>query len=568
MHACNCSLALDGRLQQGEEGRTHQHRSSGGRDCATHDLLSASRRVALTYENTPDWVSLPSGTPAQIETGAAGSLESETFTISTTYDALNRVVTHTTPDGKATVPAYNEANLLNAVSVTSGGTTTPVITNIDYNAKGQRILCQHAGYKIEYDYDPKTFRLSHLWTTRASDSLLLQSLRYFYDPVGNIVELQDRAAWQPYFTTEPNVNADGKYEYDAVYRLVKAEGREHPGQQPNNADPELGNVLPHANDTQTLFRYSETYAYDKVGNIQSVTHAPIGTAPPTSTWTRKYKYATDSNQLLGTSVPGDPDGTFSASYGYDLHGSMTSMPHLSTIDWDHADRMQHADLGGGGHAYFTYDAAGQRVRKVWEHHDQTELVEERIYLGGCEIFRRRHHTVQDAVEEERQTLHVMDDQRRVAMVETKTVDTTPGATVGVPRWRFQLDNHLGSSCVEVDDEAAVISYEEYHPYGTTALRISDGSAEVSAKRYRYTGKEKDEETSLYYHGARYYAPWLGRWTAADPGNHDPNGNRYVYVAADPIRFLDPDGRDWKDSLSWSQRAALWLDDRIQASPVA
>ena len=156
------------------------------------NLLSASRRVAKTYQSTPDWGLLPSGTPAQIETGAAALLETESFTISTTYDALNRVVTHTAPDGKVTVPAYNEANLLNAVSVTSGGTTTPVITNIDYNAKGQRLLCQHAGYKIEYDYDPKTFRLARLWTTRASDSLLLQDLRYFYDPVANIVELQDR----------------------------------------------------------------------------------------------------------------------------------------------------------------------------------------------------------------------------------------------------------------------------------------------------------------------------------------------------------------------------------------
>ena len=40
-------------------------------------------------------------------------------------------------------------------------------------------------------------------------------------------------------------------------------------------------------------------------------------------------------------------------------------------------------------------------------------------------------------------------------------------------------------------------------------------AEVSGKRYRYTGKERDEETGLYYHGARQYAAWLGRWTRAD-----------------------------------------------------
>jgi RHS repeat-associated protein len=70
-----------------------------------------------------------------------------------------------------------------------------------------------------------------------------------------------------------------------------------------------------------------------------------------------------------------------------------------------------------------------------------------------------------------------------------------------------------------------ILYEEYHPYGTSAYR-SFQSSEVSAKRYRYTGKERDEETSLYYHGARYYAPWLGRWTQADPAGTVDGTNLY------------------------------------------
>jgi RHS repeat-associated protein len=70
---------------------------------------------------------------------------------------------------------------------------------------------------------------------------------------------------------------------------------------------------------------------------------------------------------------------------------------------------------------------------------------------------------------------------------------------------------------------------------------------VSAKRYRYTGKERDEETSLYYHGARYYAPWLGRWTAADPlGIAEPGRpdlNLYAYVSGRATLLLDPTGLD-------------------------
>ena len=68
----------------------------------------------------------------------------------------------------------------------------------------------------------------------------------------------------------------------------------------------------------------------------------------------------------------------------------------------------------------------RNVRKVWEH---SGLIEERIYLGGYEVYRKRDAT---GLLLERQTLHVMDDARRVAMVETKTVDTS-GPLTATPR---------------------------------------------------------------------------------------------------------------------------------------
>ena len=95
--------------------------------------------------------------------------------------------------------------------------------------------------------------------------------------------------------------------------------------------------------------------------------------------------------------------------------------------------------------------------------------------------------------------------------------------------------------LEVDGAGAVISYEEYHPYGTTAYWSAASGIEVSQRRYRYTGKEKDEETGLYYHGARYYAPWLGRWTAADPAGMVDGPNLYAYVRGNPVRLHDPSG---------------------------
>ena len=218
---------------------------------------------------------------------------------------------------------------------------------------------------------------------------------------------------------------------------------------------------------------------------------------------------------------------------------MTSMPHLPAMEWDHNDQMREVDLGGGGTAYYTYDAAGQRVRKVWEH---SGLVEERIYLGGWEVYRKRDSLGNLLVE--RETLHGMDGTRRVVLVETKTVDVDAGgAFTVVSRYRFQLDNHLGSASLEVDESGLVIGYEEYHPYGMTAYASGRGGAEVSGKRYRYTGKERDEETGLYYHGARHMAPWLGRWTSADPAGLVDGPGLYTYVRNSPIRLKDPTGKE-------------------------
>lgn len=89
--------------------------------------------------------------------------------------------------------------------------------------------------------------------------------------------------------------------------------------------------------------------------------------------------------------------------------------------------------------------------------------------------------------------------------------------------------------------SGISSYEEFHPFGTSSYRAANSGIEVSAKRYRYIGKERDEETGLYYCEARYYACWLGRWTAADPIGLGDGVNRYAYSRGNPIKLSDPSG---------------------------
>lgn len=502
--------------------------------------IEIARRLAADYHGAPDWTPLATLTSlSAIEAAAAALLDSETFTTTTAYDALDRVISKTTPDASETRPTYNEAGFLGRleVRIRGAGTVTTFVQNIDYNARGQRERVEHGnGTVCVYQYDPETFRLVQQRTTRTADGQLLQDLRYEYDPIGNIVQVTDAVSFG-----KPDVSANGLYQYDAIYQLVMAEGREHPGQQPSADDAPLL-VLDHPNDLTALRRYRETYAYDPVGNIEEVSHQPLGSGP--AGWTRLYHYATDSNRLLGTSLPGDAPGVFSAVYNHDPAGNMTTMPHLAELRWDHANRFQLADRGGGGQVHFAYDAAGRRVRKAYEHGG---FVEERVYLDGFELYRNRNRT-SGQVELVRQTLDVS-DATRIALVETKTVDTSIPGFASTTRLRYQLANHLESTSTELDQTGAVIGYEEYFPYGGTSWQASSSTTDVSSKRYRYTGKERDDETGLYYHGARYYAAWLGRWTSADPAGLVDGTNLYRHVRNNPVRLVDPAGTDPEDRTS-------------------
>jgi RHS repeat-associated protein len=552
------------------------------------NLLRASRRLASEYKRVIDWTTVDDELPDEattlfdpdtLEESLMPFLETEIFTTRTEYDALNRPITITTPDNSVHLPAYNEAGLLERMEVRLRGAAqaTLFVADIDYNAKGQRQRIEHGnGVITAYSYDFETFRLTRLESTRPAfppGQRLLQDLHYAYDPAGNITSIRDFAQ-QTIFFDNSMVEPHCDYTYDALYRLIRAEGREHAAQNNIQRDAEdffpiIG--IPFPNSPEALQQYTEEYEYDGVGNIMSFTH--IGGA--SLRWKRCYQYAQDSNRLLGTSSAGEfaqqlcpvhyvpgPDSALSGQYEYDLHGNMTSMPHLPLMRWDFRDQLQASAqqvVNNGGTpetTWYVYDAAGQRVRKVTERQaapgQSPTRRNERIYLGGFERY-REYNGNGNTVTLERQTLHVMDDQQRIARIDTRTLgnDGSPAQSR-----RYQLSNHLGSASVMVDEQANVISYEEYHPYGTTAYLAGRSAAEVSLKRYRYTGREKDEETGLYYHGARYYACWLGRWTAADPIGVGDGVNRYAYVHGNPVTMQDQWGMKTDDPMIAQEAARL------------
>ena len=113
---------------------------------------------------------------------------------------------------------------------------------------------------------------------------------------------------------------------------------------------------------------------------------------------------------------------------------------------------------------------------------------------------------------------------------SKTVEDGDPVTTPANISRYQYGNHLGSVGMELDETGQLISYEEFHPYGTTAYRAANSAVDVSPSRYRYTGKERDEETGLGHHGvdpsgmhpdpARSHVD-----TFQGPGQFPPRGRR-------------------------------------------
>jgi len=488
------------------------------------------------------------------------------FNTSTEYDALNRPLTITNPDGSIYSSSFNEANLLDKIDVNlrAAGTATPFVVNIDYNAKGQRELIEYGcgagenrnGVTTTYEYDPDTFRLTHLMTTRPQglnglaknlfvDPVIVQDLRYYYDPAGNITRIED-SALKTVFYDGQEIDPACDYTYDAIYRLIEAKGREHIGQ--TQYDPSLQSfesrdypfmgLEAHPNDLQALRNYTERYAYDGIGNIMSVQHL--------GQWTRTYEYDEDSpledgkknNRLTKTTFGNGASFPENYSYkddlGNDVHGCMTALNNMK-MTWDFEDQLQQVDLGGGGTAYYVYDAGGQRVRKVIESQNGVRQ-KERIYIGNYEAYREYNGNASPNLE--RETLHIMDDKQRIVLVETQTIDKGNAVNAPVPLQCYQLSNHLGSASLELAKDGELVSYEEYHPYGTTSFQFGRNAAEIGLKRYRYTGKERDEESGLYYYGARYYAAWLGRWCSADPVGAFDGLNLYTFTTNNPVSRKD------------------------------
>jgi RHS repeat-associated protein len=477
----------------------------------------------------------------------------ETYTQNIEYDALNRMTRQENwhrinREPAVYLPKYNQRGTLVSEELIVQGVTTEAIKNIEQDAKGQRRLIEYGnGTSTRYIYDKESLRLIQLRTTKTSpgeklptspsnlkNDNVLQNLYYSYDPVGNITEIQDDAFKNLFFNNQ-QVEPRNQYQYDALYRLIKASGREnfHATNAPKAGKLADVQQLTFPITDQALRNYTQSYQYDSVGNFKKMIHAANG-----GSWTRHYKTAEDSNRLLKTWMGNNTADAI--NYKYDTHGSMLNLakvPEKYQMQWDSNDMIHHIDLGGGGNVFYNYGSDKERSRKRIVRSNNT--VEERIYLGGMEVF-RKFNTAREIIEDI-ETYHLFDGEQRILMAEHVFKKGNTDLPENTTLYKYQYSNHLGSVGLEVDEVGAIISYEEYHPYGTTAYSARNKELKATKKRYKYTGMERDEESGLSYHSARYYLPWMGRWGSVDPAGLVDGGNLYGYVGGNPVLHVDTTG---------------------------
>lgn len=396
----------------------------------------------------------------------------------------------------------------------------PMVSAISYNAHGQ-VEREVAGNGVitTLEYAAEDGRLQRL-LSRLGQNPPLQDLRYSYDPVGNVRSIEDAALPIRYFANQ-RIEPVSRYRYDTLNRLIEATGWEaglvrHGPSSAMTADPAMpGN-------------YRQAYRYDAGNNLLELTH--VGPQNP------GHRLVADahSNRCLPVREGIEPtEQDFRDSF--DANGNLLRLQPGQTLRWDARNQLCEvrpvARDTENDSEHYIYGADGLRVRKVrsLQTNAQTNIIET-LYLPGLEI---RTHSGTGEV------LHVIDVATGRGSVRVLHWEAGRPNEISNDQQRYSLTDHLGSSTLELDQHARLITQERYYPFGGTSW-WNGATVQVSYKTVRYSGKERDA-TGLYYYGFRYYVPWLQCWLNPDPAGAVDGLNFYAMVRNNPMVLRDYNG---------------------------
>ncbi|WLG89277.1 RHS repeat domain-containing protein [Pseudomonas cucumis] len=456
--------------------------------------------------------------------------DAQAFASRRTYSPLGAVLDQVDAGEHRQQSRYDLAGQLQQVQLQINGQHDwqPVLQKVQYNAAG-KIIEQQAGNDVisRWSYDPADARLLRQ-RAQKDQQPALQDFEYVYDPVGNITRILDHVFTPSHFANQ-RVDGHREFSYDSLYRLHSASGYD-------DGPPSDTPGLPQPTDPNDRRNYTQTYEYDHSDNLIKLRHVREG-----ATHTRQMFIDSASNRGVRW-TEGDPDPQFDTLF--DRHGNLQALQPGQGLRWNARDQLASVTLvrrddGPNDEEQYRY-SQGARVYKRHETHTATTShFHEVRYLPGLEIRTRDNGEV----------LHV------IILGGLRCLHWLVGKPPGIDtdQLRYKLDDQLGSSLMELDQQARLISHEGYYPFGATAWMVARSALEVSYKTVRYSGKEMDV-SGLYYYGARYYAPWLQRWVSADPAGDVDGLNLYGFVGNNPLAYVDPDGsqKEKRDVVDYSK----------------
>ena len=241
---------------------------------------------------------------------------------------------------------------------------------------------------------------------------------------------------------------------------------------------------------------TESYSYDAGGNRLS----SLGVSP--------YSYNT-SNEL--TSTP-------SGSYTYDYNGNTLTDASGRSYAWDFENRLTQVTMpSSGGTATFKYDPFGRRIQKVFTQNSTTTTTNY-LYDGD------------NAIETVDQNGSVLSK-----FAQGQNIDEPLAESVGGATYDYEQDG-LGSVTSLTNSSGTLSLSYTYDSFGK--ITASSGSA---SNPFRYTGRDLDSETGLYYYRARYYDSSTGRFLSEDAARWNAFHNFYEYVNNNAVNLSDPFG---------------------------
>lgn len=317
------------------------------------------------------------------------------------------------------------------------------------------------------------------------------------------------------------------YDYDALGRMIRADGRKNSNSQPFYSDGTVNFPTLAWTNNQDLDSYLE---YDLNGRTLGQRTGGVSSAD-------SARYAYQPNSYLLDHVDGKVSDSISrymgtpGTFAYDASGRMT-YDGSKYLYINHNPFGQPALFtsyaGPERREYEFYDARGNRAYKLFYDFSQFQGT---AYLNGGSAVSK----------EWKETLNASTG----AVVSTsETVNLFGNSQLGRIRpggvYEFYLKNNQGSTMKTVSDMGGEpgggSASFDYMAYGDIR-KLKESGTPVTEK---YTGKEYDDLFRLYYFGARWLDPELGVWMSPDPAGQ--YSNPYSYVGGDVVNMYDPDGR--------------------------